>query len=305
MFQHHAPGVVLLLLLIPAAASGQTLDEVVARVVSYVGRYHRQFAGVTASESYVQEERTPRSPNMPRILPVPRRNLEDILPIEIVSRRRRLESYVLLVPVAGSAEEIWANFRDVFEVDGRPVRNREERLKDLFLNPAKRPDLRRIADESARHNIGRIGRNFNMPLLALGFAHPAMKDRFRFRKALEERRGDRTVWVVLVDEQQRPTLIRTPRNDDVPARAKFWVDPVTGEVLETELVVQEPRSAARATITVTFTPDSHLQMLAPTRMEEVYDGLGRLSRHYVWGLATYDEFRRFSVETSETFREPG
>lgn len=282
------------------AASGQTLDEVVARVVDYVGRYHRDFAGVTATEAYVQQERSPRSMRMPRILPVPRRDLETVAPIEIVSRRTRLESYILLVPVTGSSEEIWTGFRDVFEVDGKPVRNREERLKALFLNPERRPDLRRIADESARYNIGGIGRNFNMPLLGLGFAHPEMKDRFRFRKAVEERRGDRTLWVLLVDEQRRPTIIRTPRNDDVPVRARFWVDPKTGEVIETELVVQEPRSAARATITVIFTPDEQLQMLAPTRMEEVYDGLR--GQKYVWGLATYSDFRRFSVQTTETFR---
>jgi hypothetical protein len=289
-------------LLAPAAVGAQTVEEVTARVVAYVERYQKEFQGVTATEAYVQQERVARSSRMPRILPVPRRNLQDVLPIEIVSRRTRMESHLLLVPVANSAEQIWSMFRDVYAVDGKPVRNREERLKDLFLDPAKQPDLRRVDDENSRYNIGRVGRNFNMPLLALGFAHPTMKNRFRFRKGTEERRDNRTVWVLLADEQQRPTLIRTPLEDDVPAKARFWVDPESGAVLETELVVQEPRAAARATITVIFAPDEGLGMLVPARMEEVYDYPGRPPTRYTWGLATYAEFRRFTVSTTETFR---
>ena len=71
-------------------------------------------------------------------------------------RKRRLVSEFALVPNA-SASAGWLGFRDVIEVDGKPVTNRRDRLQALFQSGA--PDLtaaRRIADEGARYNIGTV-----------------------------------------------------------------------------------------------------------------------------------------------------
>ena len=74
-------------------------------------------------------------------------------------------------------------FRDVFEVDGKPVRDREDRLQKLFLAPS--PDayaqLVRIKEESARYNIGSVDRNINLPLFALQFLRAEHRTRSRFK----------------------------------------------------------------------------------------------------------------------------
>jgi hypothetical protein len=282
-------------------AAQPALDaRVIDRVSAYVERYQRDLAAITATETYRQEERGVSAGLRRR--QTPGRTLEQRLPNERVLRSRHLRSHVLVVPAAG-ATEIWVAFRDVFDVDGRPVRQREDRLKALFLDVSKRPDLRRLADESARYNIGRVRRNFNTPLTALGFMHPHMRDRFRIAKADEACLDDRRLWMLRLQERRRPTLVQTSRGDDVPSEARFCVDPETGEVHETVLVVEQGRPAPTlAIITVTFTPDDRLGLRLPTRMEETY-GRPEQIGPYTWGLATYDDFHRFSVETFEEVRE--
>ena len=68
-----------------------------------------------------------------------------------------LVSDFLLVQVPG---EGWLPFRDVFERDGKQVRDREERLAALFLKGSSRSafeQARAIMDEGARYNIGNVG----------------------------------------------------------------------------------------------------------------------------------------------------
>src|SRR4029079_3586061 len=48
---------------------------------------------------------------------------------------RQLRSDLLLVRPEGS--EAWMQFRDVFEVDGKALRDRNDRLARLFLEPSK------------------------------------------------------------------------------------------------------------------------------------------------------------------------
>ena len=98
------------------------------------------------------------------------------------SRRRGTTSDVMprVGPPVG-----WRVFRDVFEVDGNPVRDRDERLTRLFLGPIESavPQAERTADEGARYNItlntpGRL--LLNEPGLPLTFLQSAMRPRFIF-----------------------------------------------------------------------------------------------------------------------------
>ena len=80
----------------------------------------------------------------------------------------------------------------MFEVDGKPVRDREERLTRLFLQPsadARRQELD-IAAASARYNIGGVNRTVNLPVLALAVLEAKNRPWFSFKVA---RRG-RATW---------------------------------------------------------------------------------------------------------------
>ena len=69
-------------------------------------------------------------------------------------------------------------FRDVFQVDGRAIRDHEDRLMKLVTQPASDSiaQAKRMADESARFNLGSIVRTINMPTLALMFLRSDMQE---------------------------------------------------------------------------------------------------------------------------------
>ena len=86
--------------------------------------------------------------------------------------RRSMTSDVAWVPTGDPL--VWAFFRDVRDVDGAPVRDREARLERLFPSgptPAGRERAQQILEESSRYNLGRR-RTVNSPTIALSFLHP-------------------------------------------------------------------------------------------------------------------------------------
>jgi hypothetical protein len=76
----------------------------------------------------------------------------------------------------------WITFRDVLTVNKRPVRDREERLLKLLQSPeaSALAQARRIAQESARFNLGQITRTMNVPDMALEYLQPRHGARIRF-----------------------------------------------------------------------------------------------------------------------------
>lgn len=248
-----------------------TLGQVLERASAWVAAYGEALATVVADERYVQ-------------------TVDDGQ-----GRResRRIDSEFALVRVVDREE--WIAFRDVLAVDGVRVPDRGDRLERLFLD---RPDgalarARAIADESARYNLGPVVRNFNVPTAALFFLHRANRDRFRFRKAREIRRGDEVLWDVDYDERARPTLIRTPDGRSVPTHGRFRIDPETGRVTHTTLRAREPEQELDVRCDVTFVENTELGLPVPATMTERYEGRnGRLTE----GRATYADYRRFRVD---------
>jgi hypothetical protein len=297
----------------PAAAQEPTLATVLGRAGAYVAEFQRQFSGIVAEEGYAQEVKAVgrQSPCDALDMPVAMRACQDRL---AYPRRSDLRSDLLLVKPAGAKD--WLQFRDVFEVDGQPVRDRTERLTRLFLDPSPSSSnqIEAIREDSARYNIGDIVRNLNVPLFALSFLAPGHQARFKFTKTADrapatapasapaDGRGapfhvSTEVWVVEYREVARDTIIHTNRNRDLPARGRFWIEPETGRVLMTELVARNRE--LRATIDVSYQSEPLLGLLVPIEMREWYDGLRTGSR--IEAVARYGKFRQFQVNTNETF----
>jgi hypothetical protein len=265
----------------PAAQTAPSLDEVLKRAGDYVVEFKRQLSGIVAEETYVQQIKT--AGNAP------------ISPFQGV---RKLRSDLLLVRPAGGAQ--YVEYRDVFEVDGDPVRDRQERLTALLRDGAG-DQMGRIIQESARYNIGRIFRNINTPLLPLTFLDPAFQPRFRFRRAprttadVDQPRNaaERDVavfrvatemWTVEFRERDRPTIIKRPGGGNLPVHGRFWINPETGAVLMSELVTE---GDVIATITVSYQSEPLMGFLVPVEMRERYAGAGDL----IDGRAVYGRFR--------------
>jgi hypothetical protein len=205
-------------------------------------------------------------------------------------------------------------FRDTFEVDGEPVRDRSDRLLDLFVHPSATGDeqIGRILDEGARYNIGSIQRNINVPVVALTFLHPENRHRFKF--GVKSRGGEglkdlptsatfavsTQVWVVDFRETDSPTFVRGRAGSDLPSHGRFWIEPTTGRILMSELVTES--RDVHGQITVNYQSQPLAGLLLPIEMHESYwqkDDAFRTN-----ASAIYTNFRRFQVEVNETIRIP-
>jgi hypothetical protein len=276
----------------PAAAEPPTptLESVLVRAGLYVVELQRQLSGIVAEEDYVQDVRPSSSGTLSRSA-TPR------------VTHRELKSDLLLVRPIGSNR--WMQFRDVFDVDGQPVRDRSERLMKLFVSPsastANQAEL--IAQESSRYNIGNLQRTLNVPVLALAILDPAHQQRFVFKRIEKGAESPvrsaaasaTAVWVIGYREVESQTIIRTTNFRDMPSRGRFWIEPETGRVLASELIAED--LTVRGAITVGYDLEPALQVMVPTQMRENYDIVGGASR--VIGVANYSKFRQFQVKVDE------
>ena len=255
------------------------VSVIVDRAGAYVETFQQNFGSVVAEERY--EQRLRRNPGATTAV----RGSSG--PVETV-----LVSDFLLVQVKG---EGWLPFRDVFERDGKPVRDREARLSTIFLTGGRNAfdQARAVMDEGARYNIGNVNRNINVPTLPLMFLTERHRSRFDFK--LGKRNDSDPGIEIEFRERTHPTFVSTTGGRDLPVNGSFWVNESDGTVLRTELKAID--TSVDALITVTYAKDEGIGLFAPSRMEERY----RRPRDpmEVYGVATYSRFRRFQVNTSE------
>jgi hypothetical protein len=278
-----------------AADRPPSLTDVLARLGDYVVRYERELSGIVAEEHYTQDADAADRPFL---------------------THRELESDVLVVRAEGREGQGFVQFRDVFQVDGDPVRDRSERLLKLFTAPSAtaRTQAFQIMNESARYNIGSVERNVNIPLLALSFMHPRYRSRFKFTmddepKGVPKGLPKSAHFSVLVDvrvvnfrEVGSPTLVDSgDRTGEARSRGRVWVEPETGRVLMTELNIEGP--VVRSSIQVSYQSQPVVGFLVPVEMRETY--LIPTRHYHILGTATYDNFRQFTVETSESILTGG
>lgn len=250
-----------------AASLDNKVDELMARTAAYVSQFVNQFSNVVAEETLVQETTIPR-------------------------RKRTMKSDFLLVRYPGDTQ--WQAFRDVAEVDGKPVRDKEERLTRLFLEPAESAlrRARNLQEAGARYNLLDIG-TLNNPLIVVAFLQDGYRERFRFNLAGLEKKLGPNVRTVQFQEWKLPSLIKGNGNQDILTRGLVWIEEDTGRVVKTELRIGG-RSAPISIITL-YKLDDELGINVPVEMRDWYpDGTGEIR-----GVASYGRFRRFQITTTE------
>jgi hypothetical protein len=267
------------------------LSTILDRVRDYVVRYQKEVSGVVAEERYVQDADKSDRPFV---------------------THRELKSDLLLVRTEG-ATEAYVQFRDVFEVDGDPVRDRTDRLAKLFMAPSleAKKQAAQIMNESARYNIGSIQRNINVPLLALMLLDPVYEPHFKYSASTESKGTPRGLpktpafklgadtWELDFDEVAEPTVIQGDGRN-AKSHGRIWIDPGTSRVLITEIVNEA--KTVRTTIRVSYQSEAQAGVLLPVEMRETYVLKGRF--YTFEGAATYSNYRRFAVNTIESIAPP-
>jgi hypothetical protein len=249
------------------AGTGAVLIE---RTGRYIEEYERAFAALVSEERQVQS-----------IVGADGR----------VKKTRELRADFLLIKTGPE----WAQvFRDIIEVDGKAVRNRDERLRKLFLeNPRTAvAQATAIAKESQRHNIG-MNRQGNSPLLPLLFLHPRTRARSRFVASADS---------IAFEEVETPSLLGTRRGNvrfNMPARGTLVVDPGSGRVLSGEFAAIGPPATYSTSLVVKYAEDPRLKLMVPVSVRERYWFEHQPKTDRLEVEATYSNIRRFDVITNE------
>lgn len=252
------------------SAGAQTVrpGDVVARMDGYLTGYDERLSNVVAEETY-------------------RQSVEHGSTANRSTTTRTLRSDFALTLTSDNGQRV--GYRDTFEVDGKPVRDRDERLQRLLTDGAIGQAMR-IAEQNARFNLGQhlVSRNINVPTFALAMMSPRIRERFKVRRTgagvLDGRRG----WLVELRERERPTLVRTPEGRDQAMRIEALVDMESGEVLRTTLTVER----VKGSITVDYAHVAAVPVPVPVRMTERYVAP---TGEVVSGEATYANFRQFQT----------
>ena len=281
----------------PGAASvAPDLAPILERAGRYVMAYQKTFSDLVAEEDYRQDLSEPAGR---------------------FSRHSRAE--MIFVSLPGPIP--WAVFRDVYEVDGKKIRDREARLERLFRDSpdgavAAADRAKAILDESARFNLGPVRRTLNVPTFALLVLHPDHQHRFSFeRGGRTSIDGTQTVQIAFA-EKGRPTLV-AGADGDVVAKGSLWIDSDRGTVLRTDVwYISGQGRFTRTRIVTEYSRESRLQVTVPVRMTETYeagggyyagmlDEWGRLRSGFtIKAVARYSGYRRFDVTTDEKYTSP-
>jgi len=253
-----------------AAPQEVPLETLLGRLATYIETYERDLSAVVSEEHYTQEV-TGRSSLWP------------------TSRVLRSD-FLLTRSAAGEGMPEWIAFRDVFEVDGKPVQDRSDRLIQLFVKPTgdALDQVNRIVKESAKHNLGWVTRTVNVPTMVLIYAKRDQQKRSQFRRGGTSKVGDVVGREVRFTERALPRVIRTA--DNAAAQGTFWIDEQTGRILKTELKIST--GSTSAVIGVSYGHEPKLDMWLPVLMSERYS---TPRQPIITGRAVYSNFRKFDV----------
>ncbi len=272
------------------------LSPVLSRAATYVERFADRVSGFVTAESYQQDVFLPMNRFGSR--PGGQRPYSGPL-------HRELKADLLLVRPVGS--DGWMQFRDVTDVDGKKLKDRNDRLAKLFLEPSTSTasQSRKIMTESARYNIGDIERNINLPVLALAVLDRRMQAGFEFsypkgddKPNLPKRPAfvppDDALVVSFVETQPR-TMVASPQGKNLPSTGHFWLDRGTSQIFMTEIGIDD--LWLRAQIFVAYGTVDGINLPVPIEMFERYEN--KLNGTRVEGSATYSNFREFKVAVDE------
>lgn len=248
-------------LLIAVAAVGvslhgqtATLTDVLGKAAAYHTDYTRKVSGVS-----LQEEA--------QLMDVSGGKTRAIV---------RVSSDVVLVNLNGEVTAL----RDPYAVDTRPLRPREPRILRLLGAPAT-PTVNdwltagAYPNDSVHYFMLDIVVKVNEPTLALQFISGANQPRLKYKLDGKKKINNVAVVGVRFEEPENPYgKYMLPTRSNAKASGRFWIDPTTGAIHQTELWLeskQEKTMSESAMVTVKYAPHATLGFLLPYQMHDSYE----------------------------------
>ena len=233
----------------------------VERVTAYIREYRDAMRFVLADEDYQQA-------------------VYDTRGQKTAARHMRGELFLAWVP--GDAR--WIAVHDVQDVDGEPVRDREN-LQQLLRAGEVTAVAGRVANRNAAFNVGRVRRNFNEPTLPL-----LLFDAERLRTISFDQPAAGTL---RFRERESPTLVRSVRGRWVPASGEIVADVATGTVQRTRFALRD--DLVDVELLTYYQREPKIDLWVPTLFLERYDAWKDPRGEMILCQARYSNYRRFEV----------
>jgi hypothetical protein len=265
----------LLVSIVSVASAGQDSDQtaVLTRAKLYVAQFEKDLSAVVAEQA--DRQRIVRADGT-------------------IKQERTIVSDILLVRV-GNSPRI---FRDVISVDGKPVTDRDERVRKLFLATSMRESeidrIRKIAKEGSRFDITSKG-GFDMLLLPIRILGP-LADRFMFETADKDLRFTEVKSPAIYRSRSLSGTVR-----DMFLRGTFTLD-VQGRLLGSS--VSATSADVEFTLDTRYTEDEATKLLLPVETRQLLHQPRRPKTDRMETVRTYSNFRRFQVTTDEQIALP-
>ncbi|MEO7192246.1 MAG: hypothetical protein ABI051_14435 [Vicinamibacterales bacterium] len=252
------------------SARDLAVKDLVARASAYVESYQQDFKFVVADESTEQNAHGPGA--------------------EISSRKTHGELFLTYL----IAERMWLSVRDVKDVDGQVVVERDD-LPALLRESPVRAVAEQLLRHNARYNLGNVVRNFNEPTIALLVLGRTHVSRFKFsRVAVNQHEPDETAVTLAFEERDRPTLVKGTGGKSVFSTGEVTIEPLSGRVHRTRILVRD--GATTAELTTSFEWHGGVELWVPTLFEERYVAKRPRGDEVITSETWYSNYRRFQAE---------
>lgn len=305
-------GLLVILAVLAAPQGGSvSLEAVLGRAADHVAALRQKATVTLARESSVQILRTYGSARNDLMASgTPLGEFGD-------PKSRKLQAEFAMAVPMGSP--VWQAFRDVYEIDGRPLRAERDRLQNLLQvgERAGMDSARQLTVESLRHDLGTTPHDLHVPMFPLAFLDRAQQKGVAFEKKGEKTVDGLRVWVIAFKETAPPLATMTDGTPQ-PSRGEFYIDPLSGVVVRTHLVFDTSDANANArtpvgggqviggrllsagrigevlrlTVDVSYRKDLTLDAWLPIEMKQMYDRRDEI----VNVTATYSDYRVVAVK---------
>lgn len=231
---------------VASSAQEVPLADGLARAADYVASYRSKISGVTLEEQLLLIELSGMR------MRVPQRLASDLVFIDTGSGLMTL--------------------RDLFAIDTTPTRERQPRIINLLAEPTIKGWQRaqEYARQGAHYFLADVVWWGSDPAAVFRFIEPANQPLLTYK--LEGRKRVQGVQVMGIgfrekQARERKYLLGTPGNAYCSGR--FWIEPATGAIHQTELWVESPTETVRSQFTYALEPS--LGVLLPREGTQTYD----------------------------------
>jgi hypothetical protein len=269
------------------AAPDPALRDLLARAGAYAVGYRKLCRDLVAEERMIQKEYDRKG--------------------KLKKQRSFISDYLFVA--LPSAPDFTVEFRDVVSIDGKPVPRSSQGLLELFRKKSSNAfeEARRVTQESTKQNLGKK-RTSNMVNFCLSFLIPQFQRGIEYQSLPPQNSTEADEFVLqfreLTDETRLGAVTPMGRKP-IPSQGRIWLSKPDAKVLKIDFTFRQEQEfyPIFGRYLIEYQPGVD-NLLLPHRFEEYFYDTKEPERVLFESVATYSNFRHFSVDVKILPNDP-